>query len=145
MPKRISTIKPRENIRRGQRQQENTKKWYTSFFARLIFMAILICIAVNIRIYYNQRAELLNREIVKVERQIHELDREIENLKKRKEELCSFANITRRIREENLGLRYAQPHQIRRTVLIRRNPDENNLVSHTANNTENAPQTAAVR
>ena len=82
MPKRISSIKPREDFRKIRRQQENSKKWYVSMFARLIIMAVLICIAVNIRIYYNQRAELLNREIARVENQIHELDREIENLKK---------------------------------------------------------------
>lgn len=144
MPKRISSIKPREDNLRGKKQQENTKRWYTSFFARLIFMAILICIAVNIRIYYNQRAELLNREIVQVEQQIHELDLEIENLKKRKEELCSFSNVTRRIREENLGLRSADPGQIRKTALIRRNIGGKQFASETVS-TKESPQTAAVR
>ena len=144
MPKRISSIKPRESNLRGKKQEENTKKWYTSFFARLIFMAILICVAVNIRIYYNQRAELLNREIANVEYQIHELDREIENLKKRKEELCSFSHVTKRIREENLGLRYAEPSQIRKTALVRRNIDNKQVASGTVPKTD-SQKTAAVR
>ena len=145
MPKRVSSIKPRENTLRGQKQQENTKRWYTSFFARLIFMAILICIAVNIRIYYNQRTELLNREVVKVQYQIHELDREIENLKKRKEELCSFSHITRQISEKNLGLHSAAHHQIRRTVLVRRDPETFNTASQNPEDAKDTPQTAAVR
>lgn len=143
MPKRISNIKPRENIRRGQRQQENTKKW-TSLFAQLVVIAILICIAVNIRIYYNQRAELLNREVVKLEYQIHELDREIENLKKRKEELCSFSNVMKRIREENLGLHHALPQQVRKIALVRRDPDGFNLASQ-GQESSNTPKTAALR
>ena len=129
MPKRISSIKPREDNLRGKKQQENTKRWYTSFFARLIFMAILICIAVNIRIYYNQRAELLNREIVQVEQQIHELDLEIENLKKRKEELTSFANISKRNRIDSIGLQYAHPTQIRKIVLVRRSSGQSTVAA----------------
>lgn len=144
MPKRISSIKPREDFRKGRKQQENSKKWYMSLFARLIFMAILICIAVNIRIYYNQRAELVNREIAQVQDQIHELDREIENLKKRKEELSSFANICKRNKEENLGLRYAKPEQIRRTVLIRRNVPQRTTASVNTGST-NETKTAAIR
>ena len=144
MPKCIKNIKPRTDVHQGKKQHENTKRWYTSFFARLIFMAILICVAVNIRIYYNQRTELLNREVVKLQYQIHELDREIENLKKRKEELCSFSNVVKRIREEKLGLRYATPQQIRRTVLVRRDSEGINLAAQHPENS-NAPKTAAVR
>lgn len=144
MPKRISSIKPRENIRRGQRQQKNSKRWYTSLFVQLVIISILICVAVNIRIYYNQRTELLNREVVKLGYQIHEIDREIENLKKRKEELCSFSNVAKRIREEKLGLRYATPQQIRRTVLVRRDSEGFNLAAQHPKNSS-TPKTAAVR
>ena len=145
MPKCIKSIKSREDVHRGKKQQENTKKWYASFFVRLIFMAILICIAVNIRIYYNQRTELLNREVVKLEYQIHELDREIENLKKRKEEICSLPNITEQIRKKNLGLRFARPQQIRRIVLVRRDTEGINLAVQHPENNSNTPKTAAVR
>ena len=145
MPKRISSIKPRGDSRRGRKQQENSKKWYVSFFARLIFMAVLICIAVNIRIYYNQRAELLNREIVQIDQQIHELDREIENLKKRKEELCSFSNIIKRNRVDNLGLRYASPNQVRNVVLVRRDPNAVPMASVNVKEKQNSPKTASIR
>ena len=144
MPKRISSIKPREDFRKARRQQENSKRWYTSMFARLVIMAVLICIAVNIRIYYNQRAELLNREIARVESQIHELDREIENLKKRKEELTSFANICKRNNTDRIGLQYAQPSQIRNIVLYRRSFGSGKVISSVPAQ-KRAPQTAAVR
>ena len=129
MPKRISSIKPRDDFRKGRKKQENSKKWYVSMFARLIFMAVLICIAVNIRIYYNQRAELLNREAAVVARQIHELDREIENLKKRKEELTSFANISKRNRIDSIGLQYAHPTQIRKIVLVCRSSGQSTVAA----------------
>ena len=145
MPKRISSIKPREDVRRGRKQQENSRVWYVSLIARLILIAVLIFIAVNVRIYYNQRAELLTREIASVEYQIHELDREIENLKKRKETLASFENITRRNRVAQLGLRHADPSQIRRTVLINQNDGSGRIQVSGTPVRENMPRTAAVR
>ena len=120
MPKRINSIEPRENFRRGRSQQKSAKGWYISQFIVLFVMAVLIFLAVNVRIYYNQKAELLNRETARVQRQIHELDREIENLKKRKEQLSSFENIRMKNDTYRLGLRHANPMQIRRTALIRR-------------------------
>ena len=119
MPKRIESIKPRDDFR-SARKKESSKIWYLSLFGKLVFMAVLISIAVNIRIYYNQRADSLNREVARVESMIHEIDREIENLKKRKEQLCSFRNISRKNEVCRLGLRHADPRQVRRTVLIRK-------------------------
>ena len=145
MPKRISSIKPREDVRRGRKQQENSRVWYVSLIARLILIAVLIFIAVNVRIYYNQRAELLTREIASVEYQIHELDREIDNLKKRKETLASFENITQRNRVAQLGLRHADPSQIRRTVLINQNDGSGRIQVSGIPVRKNMPQTAAVR
>lgn len=128
MPKRISSIKPRDEVRRGFSKQNGSKTWYVSLFARLIVMAVLICIAVNIRINYNQKAELLNREVARVEREIHEINREIENLKKRKEVLSSYSNISRRNTVGKMGLRHADPRQVRRTALIRRSRNSGGLV-----------------
>ena len=145
MPKRISSIKPRDDFRRVRKQQDNSKKWYVSMFVRLIIMAVLICIAVNIRIYYNQRAELLNREIARVESQIHELDREIENLKKRKEELTSFANISKRNNADQLGLQYAHPGQIRKIVLYRRSFGSGKVISQKNIRRKDMPETTALR
>ena len=143
MPKRISSIKPRDDFRKGRKQQDNSKKWYMSLFARLVFMAILICVAVNIRIYYNQRAELLNREIAQTEEQIHELDREIENLKKRREELTSFANVCKQNRLEGLGLRYAAPGQVRKVVLIQRDINAKRISMDEAEDRSNQKTAAA--
>ena len=120
MPKRINSIEPRGEYRRGHRVQQNSKGWCITQFVLLLVMALLIFLAVNVRIYYNQKAELLNRETARVERQIHELSREIENLKKRKEQLSSFENIRLKNNTYSLGLRHANPMQIRRTALIRR-------------------------
>ena len=145
MPKRISSIKPREDIRRGRKQQENSRVWYVSLIARLILIAVLIFIAVNVRIYYNQRAELLNREVANVQRQIHELDREIENLKKRKETLASFENVSQRNRVARLGLRHADPSQIRRTVLVRQDNGSGTVQVSAAPVQKRMPQTASVR
>ena len=146
MPKRISSIKPREDFRRGRKQQEKSNKWYISFFARLIVMAILISIAVNIRIYYNQRAELLNREVVRVEREIHQLNREIENLKKRKAELTSFANVCKQNKRGELGLRHAMPSQVRKVALLRRNIDTNDsFITQKTAQKSTTRRTAALR
>ena len=60
MPKRIDSIKPREDVR-GTRKKESSRLWYLSMFGKIIFMAVLISIAVNIRIYYNQKADMLFR------------------------------------------------------------------------------------
>ena len=144
MPKRIDSIKPREDFR-STRKKESSRVWYLSLFGRLVFMAVLISIAVNVRIYYNQKADSLNREVARVENQIHEIDREIENLKKRKEQLCSFQNISRRNESCRLGLRHADPRQIRRTALIRRSGGHEFVqISETGRVTQGV-QTASIR
>ena len=146
MPKRINSITPRERDSfRSRRKNDSSRVWYISLFARLIIMALLIFAAVNIRIYYNQKAELLNRETARVERQIHELDREIENLKKRKEQLSSFANISRKNTAYKLGLRHADPHQIRRTVLIRRSRAPYGILLSESTKKSAGNKTAALR
>ena len=144
MPKRISSIRPQEDVRRG-RKQENSKGWYISrLIISFVAMALLIFLAVNIRIYYNQKSEMLSREVARVERQIHEIDREIENLKKRKEELTSFANICKRNNTDRIGLQYAQPSQVRNIVLYRRSFGSGKVISSVPAQ-KKAPQTAAVR
>ena len=133
MPKRINSITPRERDSfRSGRKNDSSRVWYISA-------------AVNIRIYYNQKAELLNRETARVERQIHELDREIENLKKRKEQLSSFANISRKNTAYKLGLRHADPHQIRRTVLIRRSRAPYGILLSESTKKSAGNKTAALR
>lgn len=144
MPKRIDSIKPREEIR-GNRKKESSKLCCLSMFGKIIFMIVLISIAVNIRIYYNQKADMLNREVARVERQIHEIDREIENLKKRKEQLCAFENISRKNETCRLGLRHADPGQIRRTALIRRNGNSNGLFVHAESQGRQDIRTASLR
>ena len=125
MPKRISSIKPREDFRRGKKQLEKSNKWCISLFAKLIIMAILIASAFIARISFIQKAELMNREVSRVEREIHQINREIENLKKRKAELTSFANVCKQNKRGELGLRYAAPSQVRKVALLRRNIDTN--------------------
>ena len=74
MPKRISSIKPREDFRRGKKQLEKSNKWCISLFAKLIIMAILIASAFIDRISFIQKAELMNREVSRVEREIHQIN-----------------------------------------------------------------------
>jgi cell division protein FtsL len=146
MPKRISSIRPQEDVRRG-RKQENSKGWYISrLIISFVAMALLIFLAVNVRIYYNQKSEMLSREVARVERQIHEIDREIENLKKRKEELSSFENIKGKNERYRLGLRHADPIQVRRTALIRRSKNSGGFtVSGVQTVSSSMRKTASIR
>lgn len=91
------------------------------------FAVILVMFGVlaNGYIYLNQKIAETDREIQRVKTDMHGLDREIDNLRIRREQLCAWPHIRQAIARFSLGLRPADPQQVRRLAIVAQpvNPD----------------------
>jgi len=99
-------------------RSQGSSSWLLPVVVKLGLMGALIFLAVNYRISYDEKSESLNREASRIKMKIHRLILEIANLKIRKENLSSWANIGSKIHDYNLALRPAEPDQIRALALI---------------------------
>jgi len=96
---------------------------FVSTMVKLIVVAMLVFAIINVRVSYNEKAENLNREGIKIKRKIHKLNREIEHLTIKKEALSSWPNVKKKIEEYQLALRMPVPNQVAQLVLVNR-PDK---------------------
>jgi len=120
------------NLRKNRAVKKKTAESGFPFFSsvlKLIGLAVMVFAIVNVRISYNEKAENLNRESVKIKRKIHKLNREIEHLNIRKEALSSWPNVKKRIDEHQLALRMPAPSQVSHLALNKadREPDEDKI------------------
>jgi cell division protein FtsL len=90
------------------------------FLFKLVLIAVVIFSVFVLRVSLNEKTENLNREAVRVKQKITRLEMEIENLKIQRERLSSWAHISQRNKAFNLGLRYPDPGQVKRLVIVKR-------------------------
>ncbi len=110
MNKYTKTIRPQSPTSR--KPQKNSNPWIFKMIIICSVMLGTIFCAFVLRIYLNDRTEKLNRLAEKIKFEMEEKDREILNLKNKREYLCSWENIEKKIKEYNLALRPTEYSQI---------------------------------
>lgn len=82
------------------------------------------------RLHYQSRTEELNRQAVKLDIQIEKDRLVIENLRNRKEQLCSWSNVSHKVAAYQMPLRQRKPSQV--TYLKRFKAPDTSAVTQTA-------------
>lgn len=101
---------------RQKKVSGTNKSWMWAFTAKIIMIAVLIFGAHFARVVFKAKTESLNKEAVKIERQIANLKQETLHLRNRKAALSSSKFI--RERTKKLGLRAADYRQIKHVALL---------------------------
>ena len=106
-----------KNIKSGSRTSGRNSRKTDPWIFKLIMICTLmigtIFAAFVLRLTLNSRTENLTRQAENIKYQIEEKEREIINLKNKREVLCSWDNIKKKIKEYNLALRPTEYHQIK--------------------------------
>lgn len=113
----IQAINLKSTKRRRQAATKATfaSKIYVVGGFLLIFGVVAFCL--NYRTWLNKNIARIDKETSAYRRKIHELDRELEDLRIRKESLCSWAHIQSRITALNLDLRLPRSYQTQKLVI----------------------------
>ncbi|OGV48476.1 MAG: hypothetical protein A2X49_13090 [Lentisphaerae bacterium GWF2_52_8] len=113
----LSAKTPRRNEAKRKPVALHNSSVLPATFKVFIFL-LAIFVTVTARVSYNQKAESLNRESLRVREKIHRLEREIANLRIEKEKLSSWPHISDKLVALNLPLRTPDPQQVKRLIMI---------------------------
>ena len=95
-----------------RKPRRQSSPWFLRWVLATAVIVVSVFSAVCTRIYLRSEMENLNRRSATLDIQIEKATCTLENLKSRKEMLCSRQNITRKLSEHRLTLRPRKPDQV---------------------------------
>ncbi|MBO5760518.1 MAG: hypothetical protein J6S53_03120 [Lentisphaeria bacterium] len=115
---KFTRMKEMEEMPAGGRYSTSGRNrvWMWAFTAKVIMIAVLIFGAHFARVVFKAKTESLNKEAVRIERQITSLKQETMHLRNRKAALSAKSYIRERTRK--LGLRAADYRQVKHVALL---------------------------
>jgi hypothetical protein len=102
--------------KRNDRSKQQTANRLAGRVRVVIYLILILGSAfaiANYRISLNDKINRLERDANKEQERLHQLQLEIENLRVKKERLCRWEHIRRKIQEYNLALRLPRPSQVK--------------------------------
>ncbi|MDD3118806.1 MAG: hypothetical protein PHQ27_06490 [Victivallales bacterium] len=110
-------VKTQKKTRRSSGRQGNGSGLPIIF--HLLAMGAVLFFIVNYRISLRDDIGSLSRNAENLKRKIHRYDRELEHLKLKKENLCRWNYIRKKIAAYKLPLTYPEPGQVKVVVIDR--------------------------
>lgn len=92
--------------------QVKRSPWVGPFLLVTFAIALMLFCSVSLNVRFRSDTEALNRQSAHLDNEISVERLSLENLRTRKETLCSWKNISGNIKKFNLGLQPQQPGQI---------------------------------